>query len=82
LTLKREKSNKQRAEELALKMGQSICTENGGVFSSSFFPGALSVAFLPLKIYTGQFEIQKKSLKILGDTGTLVQICGCNTLQL
>ncbi len=60
-------------------MEQSICTENGGVF---FFMGALSVAFLPLKIYTGQFEIQKKSLKILGDTGTLVQICGCHTLQL
>jgi hypothetical protein len=79
LTLEREKSNKQRAEELALKMEQSICTENGGVF---FFMGALSVAFLPLKIYTGQFEIQKKSLKILGDTGTLVQICGCHTLQL
>jgi hypothetical protein len=47
-----------------------------------FFLGALSVAFLPLKIYTGQFEIQKKSLKILGDTGTLVQICGCSASQL
>jgi hypothetical protein len=42
LTLKREKSNKQKAEELALKMGQSICTENGDFFFSWGSFGCLS----------------------------------------
>jgi len=37
VTLKREKSNKQRAEELALEMGQSICTEKMVTFFGSFF---------------------------------------------